>query len=97
MGRAFFRPWPSSPFSISAYNDFKVSATQFPPPTPGNLADLRTFLIRYQVGTVIVYPIGHAPEGVVRYVSALLGPPQWRQGVDAWFGVQKTLSRPAPG
>ncbi len=77
----------------AAYSDLKLSATQYPPTTAGNLADLKTFLLHYQVGTIVVYPFGHAPAGVARYVSALLGPPQWRQGVDAWFGVQKTLSR----
>ena len=96
-GFSTFGPSILSPLAIevlfnAAYSDTHLSATQYPPPTAGNIADLRNFLLRYQVGTVVVYPIGHAPAGVVRYVSALLGKPQWRQGVDAWFGVQETLS-----
>ena len=101
-GFATYGPSILSPLAIqslfnAAYADPKVSATQFPPPTAGNLADLRTFLTRYGVGTVVAYPVGYAPEGVVHYVSALLGAPQWHQGgIDAWFGVQQLLTRSKP-
>ena len=102
-GFATYGPSILSPLAIeslfnAAYADPKVSATQFPPPTAGNLADLRSFLSRYDVGTVVVYPLGHAPAGVVNYVSALLGEPQWHQGgYYAWYGVQRTLGHSNPG
>lgn len=55
-------------------------------------ADLRLFLLRYHVGTVIVLPIGVHPETVIRHLTKAIGPPTHPRGVFAWFDVQRRLA-----
>jgi hypothetical protein len=57
----------------------------------GTVAALRSFLVRYDVSTVIVQPVGTDPAAVVRYVRAALGPATSTGGVLAWFDVAHRL------
>jgi hypothetical protein len=66
-----------------------------PPVTGATVSQLRRFLLRYGVASVIVDPVGADPQLVVRYLSAALGkPPDAQGGVLVWYDVQE-LVRPA--
>jgi hypothetical protein len=65
--------------------------------TATTLADLRTFLNRYDVESIVVYPVGQDPAIVEQYVTALLGPPQWTKDVVAWFHVKNLLAHTTGG
>jgi hypothetical protein len=69
-----------------------LAAVNGPSPIPAprldssTLADIRSFLRRYTVGTVAVEPIGRNPQLVLRYLRAALGrPPRLEGGLDLWF------------
>jgi hypothetical protein len=65
--------------------------------------DLRTFLRKYNVQTILVdnrvlftwrnrsYPIGN-PASVIRHVTAAIGPPVVTGGVSAWFNVRQRVA-----
>ena len=53
--------------------------------------DLRLFLRRYDIGTVLVLPVGHNPGAVVSHLSEAIGPPTRVAGAAVWFDVQKRL------
>jgi hypothetical protein len=56
-----------------------------PPPDASTLSQLRAFIVRYQVGTVLVVPSGGRPDIVTHYLTAALGrPPAIRGGVEVW-------------
>lgn len=56
-------------------------------------ADLRKFLSRFNVQTVIVLPdLGH-PASVVSHVTAAIGPPVRSGGVTVWFHVKQRLAK----
>ena len=56
-----------------------------PPPDASTLSQLRAFIVRYQVGTVLVVPSGGRPDIVTNYLTAALGrPPAIRGGVEVW-------------
>ena len=68
-----------------------------PPIDRSTVAALATFLRRYHVSTVVADDLGTSPQTVVRYVSAVLGPPELTGGVWAWFDVPRLLGRlPGP-
>ena len=101
-GFAHYGPGILQPVTVedvfnAAYHDQKLVAEKYTAVTPANLAALRTFLVRYHVGTVVLYQVGWDPSAIVQYVRAVLGPPQWTQGTIAWFGVQQDLERTAAG
>jgi hypothetical protein len=50
--------------------------------------DLRTFVHRYHVQTIVVLPIGAHPEAVVDRLTAALGAPSRIHGAAAWLGLQ---------
>jgi Bacterial Ig domain len=54
--------------------------------------DLRTFLRRYDVATVVVQPEGADPGTVVRYLSSAIGCPVASHGVALWSRVKQRLS-----
>ncbi len=54
--------------------------------------DLRLFLHRYNVGTVLVLPIGRNPAAVVDQMTTAIGPPTHAHGVTTWFHVQERLA-----
>ena len=55
------------------------------------VADLREFLRRYHVGTVVVLPLGRSPGIVIGVVTAAIGRPSHRAGATVWFDVQHRL------
>lgn len=68
-----------------------------PPPDATTTRQLRDFLIRYNVETVVIDPLGEHPELVVAYLTAALGAPAKRVGgVEVWYGVEGLAAR-APG
>jgi hypothetical protein len=79
----------------AAYAGGGLTAT-FPSLDSANLDALRGFLERYQIDTIVVYPVGSDPAGILRFVTALLGSPQWSSQVFAWFDVEKRLSATGP-
>ena len=46
----------------------------------------------YNVGTVIVLPLGRHPEFVTNKVTAAIGPPLHSGGAAVWFHVQQRLA-----
>ena len=89
----------SPPIVQSIFNEAisGTKSTAFPPLTASNLDALRGFLVRYKIDTIIVYPEDSDPAAIRRYVSAVLGAPQWVDQVDAWFRVQALVSRQGQG
>ncbi len=61
------------------------AVTNLPPPDAATLTQLRAFVVRYRVGTVLVDPSGARPDIVTRYLTAALGrSPVIRGGVEVW-------------
>jgi hypothetical protein len=90
---------PASPiqaFFQTAYSSPAQRGKAWPPLTSANLDALRTFLEDYRIDTVVLYPVGSDPGGIVRFVAALLGRPQWNNQVFAWFDVEKDLEAAKP-
>jgi hypothetical protein len=84
---------PSAPGAIF-YESYSGPAPGNPYPTvnPVTVSALKTFLRRYRIETVLLDPVGLNPGLVVRYVSAVLGPPQHRGRYRAWFDVSQRLA-----
>ena len=61
------------------------------------VSDVRLFLRRYDVSTVVVLPFGADPAKVLTVVEAAIGTPAHLKGATVWFGVQRRLQTPAPG
>ncbi len=53
--------------------------------------DLRKFLLRYHVSTVVVLPLGHYPYDVEGVVTSVLGAPVHVSKAAVWFQVQHRL------
>jgi hypothetical protein len=90
---------PASPIRAifqTAYSGHALTGRPWPPLTSANLNALRTFLEDYGIDTIVVYPVGSDPGGIVRYVIALLGRPQFNHQVFAWFDVEKDLGAAKP-
>jgi hypothetical protein len=60
--------------------------------------DLRLFLKRYDVGTILVSRVGANPDAVAMLYTQALGKPSAKEGgVTAWYHVRETLARdPTP-
>lgn len=96
------RPARLSPSSVQAL--FNVSFFGVATPaqrrslaTSNAVADLRTFLRRYRISTVVVLPLGHDPAAVIRAVTAAIGAPVHEPGATVWFRVPERLAAPSPG
>lgn len=91
------------PSSIETYLFAEVAGGGFPNskvPTAGPLLvhQMRTFLIRYHVGTVLYTTAGSFPQNVATLFTETLGSPSAAiGGVTAWYGVQQLLQRKGPG
>lgn len=60
---------------------------------PKTLGAVRTFLVRYQVGTVAIEPFGLDPSLAVRGITRALGrPPRREGGVDLWYNADRTAA-----
>lgn len=100
-GRSTFGPDLLAPAQVQAifYNTFAPSSTgppshlaRYPPVDPPVEANLRSFLAAYHVSTVVVDPVGANPAGVLRYLTAALGPGTRTGGVVVWFDVPGLLA-----
>ena len=58
--------------------------------------DVRSFLARYDVRTVVVLPVGHDPAIVVTALSAAIGAPVRSHGIALWPNVQHLLTTVVP-
>ena len=78
-------------FNASFYGT--ATAAQFALLKRSNLVgDLRVFLRRHDVGTIIVLPLGEHPAFVTERVTAAIGAPLHSGGVTVWFHVQQRLA-----
>ena len=88
-------PTPLPPRSVREVFDLAFYGLPISSPTlRGNriVLDLRTFLRKYKVGTVVVLPLGVDPQAIVAEVTAAIGPPVRSGGVTLWLRVQDRLS-----
>ncbi len=60
-------------------------------------ADLRNFVHRYDVSTVVALPIGQHPATATTFLTSALGKPSHVNGVSVWFDVEQRLKSGASG
>ena len=60
-------------------------------------ADLREFVEKHDVSTVVVLPVGQHPSTVVAFLTAALGNPSHVKGATVWFDVKHRLKTVALG
>jgi hypothetical protein len=92
-------PGPSQLFPRSVETLFNVDFRGSTTPEEARIlvasnmtADLRSFMRRYHVDTVVVFPKGQHPKDVVAKVTAALGAPVHSHGATVWFRVQSRLA-----
>jgi hypothetical protein len=69
------------------------SAEEFRTVLAGNMTtDIRDFVRRYGVGTVVVFPLGHDPAAIVQRVTQALGTPTRADGATVWYHVARRLA-----
>jgi hypothetical protein len=69
-----------------------------PPYNAKTLSEIRTYLVRYSIGTVVVDMTAPDPQLVVHYLQGVLGQPEIAGFSDVWFDVQGILAdTPVPG
>ncbi len=94
-------PSPLGPPSVHALFDLAFYGVftdpgQLADLTAGNVtADIRTFVARHHVGTVVMLPVGQQPDMVQKVLAAALGAPVHVDGATAWYHVEQRL-RTAP-
>lgn len=60
-------------------------------------ADLRQFVEKYDVDTVVVLPVGQHPATVVQFLTSAIGEPSHVKGATVWFDVKRRLQTVALG
>ncbi|MGP0109224.1 MAG: hypothetical protein ACLPR9_10270 [Acidimicrobiales bacterium] len=90
------RPSRLTPRSVETLFDVSFAGVASPGQaklieTSNITADLRTFLRDYHVRTVVILPLGHDPQTVVRNVTGAIGSPAEIAGATVWFDVQDRL------
>jgi hypothetical protein len=60
-------------------------------------ADLRQFVRKYDVGTVVVLPVGQHPATVAAVLASAIGKPSHVKGALVWFDVEHRLQTVATG
>lgn len=92
---ASFDAFPPSldavPATLAADDQGTTPAAVVPGATPASPSDVRRFLRRYRVATVLADPIGARPRAALHLLAAALGPPTKIGGLKVWFGVQRRL------
>jgi hypothetical protein len=90
------RPSRLSPYSVEVL--FNVAYSRSPSAAQARtlresnlVGDVRLFLRRYDVATVVILPLGHSPQILSGVVSAAIGSPSVQTGTTVWLGVQKRL------
>jgi hypothetical protein len=70
-------------------------AAKRPPALDRHLvAELRVYILRYGIGTVILDPIGSGPAAVRALFERALGAPERLGGVDCWFDAGRRAREP---
>jgi hypothetical protein len=82
-------PTAEALFLDAMYGSPRIQAA-VPPLDATTLTELRAFCVRYDVGTVIVDPIGEHPGMVISYLTAAFGaPPVKEGGVGVWYHADR--------
>ena len=95
-------PSPLAPASVQALFDFAfygvaTRSGQGKLLVTSNLvADLREFVQKQDVDTVVVLPVGQHPATVVKFLTAAIGEPSHVKGATVWFDVEHRLETVAP-
>ena len=64
--------------------------------TSNLVADLREFVEKHDVDTVVVLPVGQHPTTVARFLTAAIGEPSHVKGAMVWFDVKHRLKTVLP-
>jgi hypothetical protein len=65
--------------------------------TSNLVADLREFVEKHDVDTVVVLPVGQHPATVTKFLTSAIGEPSHVKGAMVWFDVKRRLRTVAPG
>jgi hypothetical protein len=90
-------PTPLEPSSVETLFDVAYSGVATPSQSSllakSDLTDdLRSFMTKYHVDTVIVLHLGQNPGSVISHVTTAIGRPVRSGGVTVWFHVQNRLA-----
>jgi hypothetical protein len=97
------QPYPLRPTALislflGAPGIFTSMKFSTPPYNAKTLSEIRTYLVRYSIGTVVVDMKTLAAPLVVHYLQGVLGQPEIAGFSDVWFDVQGILAdTPVPG
>jgi hypothetical protein len=84
---------PSVPSTLVADEVGGAPSTVVPGTTTATPAEVRAFLRRYRVETVIGAAVGVDPDAALTLLAEAIGtPPDRVAGVDVWFGVQQKVA-----
>jgi hypothetical protein len=73
-------------FRAAMFGNVPPNGAVAPPFDAATIAAIREFCVRYDIGTVLLQPIGVRPLTVVAYLTAALGrPPVESGGIDVWY------------
>lgn len=96
-GAASFDAFPAAlddvPATLAADDQGTTPGAVVPGATTASPAEVRRFLRRYRVRTVLADPVGAHPEEALRLLRAALGPPRRVGGLEVWFDVAPGLTR----
>jgi hypothetical protein len=67
-----------------------------PPLGAGTSAAIRTLLVRYGIGTLVVEPVGVDPALAVRFLTMAIGQPEEIGGATVWFNAATRASHAQP-
>ncbi|MGH9108953.1 MAG: hypothetical protein ACRDY3_05725 [Acidimicrobiales bacterium] len=94
-GAASYDPFPdqlrSVPATLVADEAGTTPEAVTPAVTAATPSEVRRFLRRYRVDTVLDQPIGAHPRRALELLRAAIGPPIHTGGLEVWFDVQRRL------
>ena len=94
-GTATSKPWLTPPYDVAAFLEYWQSPVH-PPTSPSPvitsamLRDVRVYLQRYEISTVVVSTSAPHASPVVGLFSAALGSPHLEGGADVWTGLLRS-------
>jgi len=77
----------------SSFNGFATPAQQKLLVSSNMTADLRLFMDKYDVGTVVVLPVGQRPAALITQIEAAVGKPSQSNGALVWYDIRRRLAR----
>jgi len=81
-------------FRAAMFGDLKGIGAVAPPFDPATFAAIRRFCVQYDIGTVLLQPLGVEALMVARYLTAALGrAPAASGGIDVWYGATADARR----